>query len=207
MESRDMNLKCGAVILAAGNSSRLGQPKQLVCCGEETLLARTVRIAEEAGCLPIIVVLGYDADHMTSTLTGRSVRIVRNPAWSTGMASSLQAGLAAWSGSAIQNANVLLLVCDQPQIGADDLRELLAIHTSESRQVTAASYAGRLGVPAIFHRNLLQELMAITGDQGARAVIERHKVEAGILPLPAAELDVDLPGDLRLVETRRIRTS
>ena len=183
-------------MLAAGGSSRLGRPKQLIQYDGETLLARAVRLAREAGCQPIIVVLGFEADRMKNALAGCDVVTVVNPAWWGGMASSLRAGVAAWSESAADDSNVLLMVCDQPKVEAEDLRKLLAIHASEKRSITAAAYSGRLGVPAVFRRNMIDELMAVTGDQGARAVIERHANQAGRLDLPTAALDVDWPDDL-----------
>ncbi len=189
--------RCGAVVLAAGGSSRLGRPKQLLLNRGETLLARSVRLAQEAGCAPVIVVLGFEAESMKEALAGCDVLTVVNPNWSDGMASSLHAGIAAWSESASADSNALLLVCDQPQIEAEHLRALLAIHASEERDVTAAAYGGRLGVPAVFRHNMLHELLAVTGDQGARAVIENHATTAGKLDMPEAALDVDWPDDLR----------
>ena len=193
------NRQCGAVVLAAGGSSRLGQPKQLVEWRGETLLARTARIALEAACSPVVVVLGCESGRMQHALAGLDVLTVVNAEWPSGMASSLRTGAAAWSESSPHGTDVLLLVCDQPQVEAEDLRRLLAVHTSQGRDVTASAYSGRLGVPAVFRRNLLDELMAITGDQGARAVIERHRQQAGILDLPTAAIDVDSPGDLQLI--------
>lgn len=203
-EQQSQNQQCCAVVLAAGNSSRLGQPKQLVRYKNETLLVRTIRQAKEAGCSSVIVVLGFEANRMKNALTGWDVQIVMNTKWATGMASSLHAGLAAWSGPAPADSNVLLLLCDQPHVQTDDLRKLLAMHTSQHLDVTAAVYAGRMGVPAVFRRNLVEELMAITGDKGARDVIDRHREKAGTIDLPAAEFDVDSLDDLRHIENRRV---
>jgi len=190
--------RCGAVVLAAGASSRLGQPKQLVRWNGEALVARAARLAREAGCSPVIVVLGYEAERMQAALATGDVQLVVNADWASGMASSLRAGLAAWSEQAVPGSSVLLLVCDQPRIEADRLRELLAVHSSQDRKITAAAYGGRLGVPAVFRRDLLDELMAVRGDRGARAVIECHRSEAATLAMPEAEFDIDSPGDLRV---------
>ena len=190
------DLQCGAVVLAAGGSSRLGEPKQLVRWNGETLLARTVRLAREAGCAPIVVVLGYQAERVQAVLATADVQIVVNTEWASGMASSLRAGAAAWSAQSATGSSVLLMVCDQPRVEAEHLRTLLLRHSKESRKITAAAYAGRLGVPAIFARSMLDELMAATGDSGARAVIERHRSEAATLEMPEAEFDIDSPDDL-----------
>jgi len=192
--------RCAAVILAAGASSRLGQPKQLILLDGESLLHRTARLAIEAGCAPVFVVLGFDADRMRVQLDGLPVEIVINPQWQEGMGSSLRSGMAAVWQTQPESASVLVLVCDQPRLSREHLRDLLTRHNSDRPDrgiaITASAYAGRTGVPAVFSASLFPELLASAGDQGARNVIRAHASEVESVPWPDGELDLDLPGDL-----------
>ncbi|HVT99917.1 MAG TPA: nucleotidyltransferase family protein [Acidobacteriaceae bacterium] len=196
--------RCAAVVLAAGASTRLGQPKQLIRIGSQSLLRRTVRLAIEAGCSPVYVVLGFESDQMTPELTGLAVETVINPAWQQGMGSSLRAGMQALLRAPTQPDAVLLLVCDQPRLTAEHLRELLTWHwaarTKSEIAITASTYAQRNGVPAVFSTKLLPELLAITGDHGARDLIRAHARQVQGIPWAAGEFDIDRPEDLNTIE-------
>jgi molybdenum cofactor cytidylyltransferase len=190
-----------ALILAAGQSSRLGRPKQLVLLDGETLLHRIVRLALEAGCSPVVVVLGADEDACRQVLVdlarvGTEARIdlhiLVNEDWRTGMSTSLRAGLAAIGGP----HSVLVLVSDQVRLTADSLRRLLSKHRAAQVPLTSARYHGKLGVPAIFAPALHPELAAITGDKGARELLATWGDRAAIVDLPEAAADLDTPADL-----------
>jgi molybdenum cofactor cytidylyltransferase len=160
------------IILAAGFSKRLGHPKQLVEIDGETLLARACRIASAVA--PTIVV------------TRREFAVgdaIVNEHAEEGMASSIRLGVAACDG------DVLLMTCDQPHVTSEHLRALIDAHAP----IAATAYAGIAGVPAFFAREFREELLALRGDVGARSVIERHREVVVAIPLPEAELDVDLP--------------
>jgi len=177
-----------AVILAAGSSSRLGQPKQLIEIGGETLLERTVRAAEDAGCWPVVVVLGAEARRVMSQCPLRSVALIVNPAWQEGMASSLRLGVAAvssWDG-------VVVLTCDQPAVTAAHIQALAA-----SGDVAASGYGNRRGVPAYFPAASFPGLERLTGDSGARDLLR----QARVIDLAGGELDIDTEADL--AEARR----
>ena len=171
-----------AVILAAGASTRLGEPKQLVRLGGETLLERAVRVAREAGCEPVVVVLGAEAERVLAACDLRGARVVRNEQWREGMASSVRVGVAAADGA----DGVVLMTCDQPAVTAEHLRALMV-----SGAVTASAYSGRRGVPAYFPASCFAELMRLTGDAGARELLR----EASVIDLPGGELDVDTEAD------------
>lgn len=188
-----MSDQISAVILAAGASKRLGQPKQLIRIQGESLLRRTARFAVQAGCSRVWVVLGYAPDQMRPELGGLPVQMLINAGWSQGMASSLRAGISAAQVSADA---VLLLVCDQVRLTADHLRTLLERHRERHAPITASEYGGRAGVPAIFSARLYPELMQIEEDRGARAVIERHGAETEMVPWPDGALDLDTPEQL-----------
>lgn len=185
-----------AVVLAAGASTRLGKPKQLIEIEGERLLCRTVRLALEAGCAPVFVVLGYEAERMQAELDGLTATAVVNGTWTEGMGSSLRRGMEAVCAMETPPAAVLLLVCDQPRLTVEHLRKLLAEQGADEERITASEYAGRAGVPAVFGRRYFAELLAVEGDRGAREVIQRHTDRIRTVWWPDGERDLDRPEDL-----------
>ena len=185
-------MRIAAVVLAAGASSRLGSPKQLALLGGETLLARAIRAAVEAGCEPVVAVLGAEAELVREQCRLRSVRIVVNDGWAEGMASSIRLGVEAVCG---QVDAAIVMTCDQPAVSSEHLRRLAA---RDGGQITASAYGGRRGVPAYFPAEYFPELMRLRGDQGARELV----AAAEAIELPLGELDVDTPE--RLAAAKRI---
>lgn len=179
-------MNCAAVILAAGASTRLGQPKQLIEYRGETLISRAQRLAYEAGAGPIFVVTGAVEDLPTHA----NATLIHNAEWQTGMASSVRAGVDAL-GKEIDA--VLLLTCDQPAITADHLRALI-LSTAETQAISASAYAHRIGVPAVFPRRFFEQLKTLTGDEGARKLLQSDDVLT--FALPGGEFDIDTPQDL-----------
>lgn len=188
--------RCAAVVLAAGASTRLGQAKQLIEAGGESLLRRTARLALEAGCAPVVVVLGYEAERMRAELSGLSAEVVINAEWPQGMGSSLRCGVEFVCAREHRPENILLLVCDQPRLTVEHLRALVARHAAGGMAITASEYAGRAGVPAMFAAELVPELLQCMGDQGAREVIRRDARRVQAIPWPDGAVDVDRPEDL-----------
>ncbi len=185
-----------AIVLAAGASTRLGHPKQLVKLAGEALVRRAARLALEAECAPVLVVLGACDAPCRAALAGLEVTVLHNALWTAGMASTLRCGMASLSSMPHRPASVLLTVTDQVGLTAESLRSLLAAHAGHDGPATAAVYSGRLGVPAIFRRALFPALLALTGDQGARTLLAQLGSSAAGLPLPEAAADLDTPEDL-----------
>lgn len=183
----------GAVILAAGASSRMGRPKQLLPFRGESLLRRAVRAALGAGCGPVVVVTGAYAEPARGALAGLDVREVWNPRWETGMASSIRAGIQALAGSDAGAA--VLLLCDQPHVTAGVVARLVEGYRRTGRPVVASAYGGSAGVPALFGRPLFDELGRLEGAAGAKQVIGRHAADAHFVPFSGGGVDVDTPGD------------
>lgn len=186
-----------AVVLAAGASRRYGSPKQLARCRGETLVARSVRLAHEAGAEPVCVVLGYRADLIRRVLresgtvpVGTSA--VRNPRWRDGMGRSLACGVRALDRRA---RATLVCLADQPLLEAGDLASLVLAWRASPRSIVAARYAGKIGVPAIFPRARFADLKSLSGDRGAQELLASSNDVLG-LPMPRAEVDVDHPWDL-----------
>jgi len=176
-----------ALILAAGSGRRMGGPKALLAIEGETLLQRAVRVAEAAGCAPLIAVVG---DWDPGPLPG-AVSVIPNLEAAEGMASSIRAGIRALTPGSVA---ALILTVDQPGVDADLLRQLLALASKDTDRPVACAYGGSLGVPAILPRRLFPALLALQGDRGAKAILLREN--AASLPFPEGGQDLDTPADL-----------
>jgi molybdenum cofactor cytidylyltransferase len=180
-----------AVVLAAGGSSRMGRPKQLLPWRGKTLLRHTAEVALEAGCTPVVVVLGALADRFRSDLDVLPVTVVENPDWEYGPGTSIQKGLAA-----VESADaVVFLVCDQPLVDAAHVRRLVDAHRATGRPMVASEYAGTIGVPALFARACFPELEMVAPTAGAKQVLGRHPKAVAAVPFPGGTHDIDTPAD------------
>jgi molybdenum cofactor cytidylyltransferase len=194
-------LGVGAVVLAAGASSRMGSPKQTLQFRGESLLRRAVLAALGARCRPVIVVTGAHSELTRREFEGLDVREVLNTSWETGMASSIRAGVEGLIEEDADVAAAVLLLCDQPHVTAEVISGLVAAHRATGSQVIASTYGGSFGVPALFSRALFAELTRLHGKSGAKEVIQRHAQDAHFLPFPCGEVDVDTRDDFsRLIE-------
>jgi molybdenum cofactor cytidylyltransferase len=194
----------GGIVLAAGGSRRLGASKQLLVLRGEALVRRAARAAVEAGLWPAVVVVGARCDEVRAALAGLPVVTVSNPAFAEGMAGSIRLGLARLVECAPAVRGVVLLACDQPAVVAAHLTALAAAARREGKPIAASAYGGTVGVPALFAAALFPELLALTGDTGARRLLASDAARVTAVPLPHGELDVDTPEDwARAVELAR----
>jgi CTP:molybdopterin cytidylyltransferase MocA len=182
-----------AVVLAAGASMRLGEAKQLAMVGGERLLERAVRVAREAGCAPVVVVLGARAEEIRAACELGDAMVVVNEGWGEGMGSSARTGVRSVMDSSARAEGVVVMTCDQPAVTAKHLRALM-----QPGEAAASGYAGRRGVPAYFPATMFEALMELKGDAGARELLR----EARVVELAGGELDVDTAEGL--VEARRV---
>jgi molybdenum cofactor cytidylyltransferase len=190
-----------ALVPAAGGSRRLGAPKQLLTRDGETLIRRTLRLAAGACGPRTLLVLGAEYPRVLAA-AGEAVRyFVVNERWREGLAGSLTLGLACLPDDC---DGVLVLLADQPLVDEHDLARLTAAWRSRPEAIAASRYGGRvesgddgevLGVPAIFPRRLFPELLALSGDRGARPVIERHRHAVVAVDCAHAAVDIDTPAD------------
>lgn len=186
-----------AIVLAAGGSRRLGQPKQLLVHNGERLLARAIRLASEAGATPVIVVLGAYHQRIREEVTMvRAIPII-NDQWEQGISTSIQAGLGALEEIDSDAEGALILSCDQPRLTAEHLRALVAAFAPcAGASIVASSYADVLGIPAVFPRVVFAELQALRGDKGARALLVDPPCPLIDVPFPGGDIDIDQPRDL-----------
>lgn len=185
----------GAVILAAGGSSRLGQPKQLLPFQGESLLRRAARSAVEAGCTCVTVVAGDARDRIEIELGGTPAIIVGNLEWQRGIGTSVRCGLRHLLSLRPDVDAVILLACDQPFLEAGVITSLIAWHESSGKPIVASSYAGTLGIPALFHRSCFESLLALPEDSGAKILIESRSADVAQMEFEQGAIDIDTPAD------------
>jgi molybdenum cofactor cytidylyltransferase len=179
----------GAVVLAAGAARRYGGPKQVLEHHGVPLVRRTAQAALDAGCAPVVVVVGAHAAETREAISSLPVAIVVNPAWEEGLGASIRCGVGIVAREP-RVTGVLLLLSDQPAVDAKLIERVLA----GGVRTTACAYAGTVGPPALFPRSCFGRLLALTGDRGAKSVL-LDEPEIVRIDWPAGALDVDAPPD------------
>lgn len=191
-------LSLATLLVAAGASRRLGQPKQLVRHRGRPLLAHTLDVALAAGGAPVTVVLGAHADLIRAQLPPlpAGVTFVENPAWAEGMGTSIAHGLQTLLAAHPATTGVLILVCDQPALDTALVKDFITRATVEPAAIVVADYGTGRGPPVYFPQSCFPDLLALRGDLGAKAVLRHHAQLVRTVPFPEGALDLDTPGDL-----------
>lgn len=192
-ETEHIELHC--LVLAAGDSQRLGKPKQLLRIENETLLHRICRQAQAVSPY-VTAVLGAQAAQVTQAIDDLPIMRINNPDWHEGIASSLRAGVLALPATADA---VMVLLCDQATINAGHLQKLAATWQRHPAAIVASAYNDIRGVPVIFPRSEFASLASLAGDKGAQELLLQDNVIN--VDLPAAACDIDTPADIE--ELRR----
>ncbi|MGI4872839.1 MAG: nucleotidyltransferase family protein [Janthinobacterium lividum] len=189
----DPTATVGLLLLAAGSSSRLARPKQLLPYQGHTLLRHAAEVAAASPCRPLVLVTGALHDELLPEIEGLPFHVVRNDAWADGMGGSIAAGLAELETAAeVHNVDaVVVMLCDQPLLTPDIIGELIVQFQATGQPVVASSYAGVQAVPALFSRAVFPQLLALRGASGARELLQQYA------HLPA----VDFPGGATDVDT------
>jgi CTP:molybdopterin cytidylyltransferase MocA len=194
-------MSIAAIVLAGGSSRRLGQPKQLLMQGGETLIERAIRLAMEAGAAPLLAVLGAHREVICAAVEFSHAIVVVNEEWERGLATSIHAGLRALDEMDAHIAGVLVMTCDQPRLTASHLRSLMnAFAEQPEPAIVASAYGGSQGVPAVFPRLAFPGLRKLEGDKGARVLLSQPPCPVIALPFDGGDLDIDLPSDLAHLE-------
>ncbi len=187
----------GIIILAAGGSSRLGRPKQLLLYSGKPLLQHLVQVASATSASKVIVVLGAHEEQIRNAVELHGVQIVTNHNWQEGMASSVRSGINALVETCPQIQAVILMLCDQPYVTTALLNSLAAVHSGTGKKIVASGYNHIPGPPALFHCSIFSELLQLKGDVGARAIIQQHMPDVEMVAFSKGSVDIDTEEDCR----------
>ena len=192
-------MKIGTVILAAGESARMGSPKQLLPFRGKPLIRWMVDAAAGFDRGPSVIVVGAYAPEIRASLgpLPADTVVVENLNWRRGMGSSLRVGLSHLLQAGPDVAAAVFLLCDQPWVNSDTLAALAAEHDRTRLPIVASAYANAMGVPALFFRELFPELLSLPDGQGARAVIQADPSRTARIPFPEGAVDIDTPDAYR----------
>jgi molybdenum cofactor cytidylyltransferase len=193
------------IILAAGNSSRMGQSKQLLKIGDETLLQRAVKTAVEAGVAKIVVVLGADDKVHAESIRDFPVSSVVNEKWESGMGSSLKAGLKFLMANAPSISGVIVMVCDQPLVTSKHIASLISLHHKKAKPLVASRYSNTYGVPALFTKKYFNQILGLGDNEGAKKIIMTHEKDLALMDLPEAAVDLDTVEDLNRFKSGSVK--
>jgi len=160
------------LILAAGESSRMGQDKALLTYGDRTFLEIIVATLHEAGMERVVVVLGHHAEQIQGAVTLEGAEIVINRDYARGQTSSLQAGLRALESPSLEA--VVLCLVDHPLVSADTVRRLISSFRQSGAPVVIPTFRNQRGHPVVIGRALFEELKSLSPDEGANTVIRKH---------------------------------
>ena len=192
-ETAGDRVQLGAILLAAGGSSRLGQSKQLVEIDAEPLVVRQAKLLLDLKPATVVVVCGAEGQTIESALAVVPVRVIHNPDWRRGMGHSLACAIRAMP-ERVRAA--LVLLCDQWRLTPGDIASLIDAWTPDPNAAIAAAYEDTLGVPAILPRAMFERLSRLEGEVGARKILRRWKGAVRTVPMPNASVDIDSPSDL-----------
>ena len=191
-----METDIAIVILAAGKSARLGQPKQLLPFKGKSLISHCVDIARKV-VGDVVVVTGAERKRVESEIKNSGVEIVYNPEWEEGMASSIRSGLTYVTEKNPDISGVLFMVCDQPFVTVDLLHKLINEKVLSANDIIACCYSEVAGTPVLFDKSIFSELMGLTGDVGARKIIIKNKGRMSTVDFPLGNVDMDTADDYK----------
>ncbi|MFZ1060841.1 MAG: nucleotidyltransferase family protein [Candidatus Rokuibacteriota bacterium] len=180
------------IVLAAGLSLRMGRPKLLLDWGGKPVVRRAVERVKAGGVDEIVIVLGHEGQAIREALKGLPVRFVENPEPEAGQASSIACGVSALGPAA---SAVLIALGDQPALPPEVIPRLLQTFRETGKPIVAPLYRGVQGNPVLFAAAVFPELRALTGDRGARSVVEKDPARVALV-----SFDLPMPADLDTFE-------
>jgi molybdenum cofactor cytidylyltransferase len=188
----------GIVILAAGSSTRLGQPKQLLIFKGSSLIKRVAKIALEISH-KVVVVTGFQSKKVQAELSGLPLIVVQNDSFGEGIASSIRVGVGALIENFKSLKGVIFLVCDQPYLSQNALTELIQSAHETSKGIIASAYGGTTGIPVLFHKSFFERLLNLKGDMGAKKLIQENLKDMATIDFREGDVDIDTIEDYEAV--------
>lgn len=186
----------GIIILAAGQSSRLGNPKQLLKDREgQSLIRRVCTLSLTIGVKKTFVILGYQHKIISEEISDLNIVNLHNENWETGIASSIKLGVVTIQNDYPEIEALIFLVCDQPYINKELIQSIIDQYHLTKKPVVASQYQNIPGTPALFHRSFFPLLMQLDGDRGAGKMIKDHLDQVSLVPFGAGIFDIDTRSD------------
>lgn len=185
----------GIIILAAGNSSRLGQPKQLLRYKDTTFLEYIIGEASVIKEAAVIVVTGANHELIEKEIDASKIKIAFNPDWELGMSSSINTGLNKALQLFPEIEKCILAVCDQPFVSHSIFENLITEYHKTKKGIVASSYAETVGTPVLFAKEYFDELLRLKGQEGAKKIINRFLEDTASIPFEKGNIDIDTEED------------
>ena len=185
---------CAVLVLAAGSSSRMGRPKQLLPWGEVTILQSAINNAIASTFGKVVVVLGAHSEAIQKILPSDVITVV-NPEWQNGMGSSIACGMKYLLESKTKSTAVLITLGDQPLIDSEYLNSMLSTFRENEREIVATDYNGSAGVPALFGPKYFQQLAKLDAKFGAKELLARNIFDIHLLDAGSKTADIDTEDD------------
>ncbi|WP_319423396.1 nucleotidyltransferase family protein [Pleurocapsa sp. FMAR1] len=183
------------ILLAAGESRRMGTPKQLLSYKGNSLIRHAVTEAVKSNCDRIIVVLGANCDRISGEISDLPICVTYNTQWQQGMSTSIATGIKALLQMKVNSEAIIIALADQPFINAQVYNRLIERYCQNQLKAVASNYSDTLGVPALFDRTLIPELLKMKQKGGAKQILNQYSDRAFNLDLPEAAVDIDTPAD------------
>jgi molybdenum cofactor cytidylyltransferase len=181
------------IILAAGQSSRMGQPKQLLVYESITLLERTLQVASEVAGDNVCVVIGANATLILQQVPKVAGMCVFNDKWKDGMGTSIALGLQSILNLYPAIKTVIIMAADQPFVTSEHLKQMIRHKEESGKPIVASAYQDAVGIPALFDQTFFKDLLDLETDKGAKDIILSHDQQVARLALPGGEIDIDTP--------------
>jgi molybdenum cofactor cytidylyltransferase len=184
----------GLIILAAGESSRLGFPKQTLLYKGKTLIEIAIEAGLKSKCGQVTVVLGANVEIIWAGIKQYAVNILYNPNWAEGMASSIKLAINNLQGNPEIDSAIIML-CDQPFVSRAIIDNLLYKQQETGKKIIACTYNDTTGVPVLFSRSLFAELLLLQGREGAKKLLNNHPQDIATIPFEKGSIDIDTLAD------------
>lgn len=191
-------MKIAILIVAAGESKRLGRPKQLVSYKGKTLLYHTIRECLETEVKDVYLVLGANKEEIETQIVISDCTVVYNENWKKGMGESIASGVK----KIVEKEDydgIIITVGDQPFLSSKILNRLIEKAKKEKKPIIISKYKEGAGPPSFFDKEYFSELMELSTDEGAKGVIKKYKEEVLFISFEQGDIDIDTPEDLRFI--------
>ena len=182
------------LLLAAGESSRLGTPKQLLQYKDKPLLQHSIDLTRTLG-LETVLVMGAFSEQILAQVDTYDIKIVQNENWHEGLASSVRSGL---EGALMANPEmeaVILMLCDQPLLTLDIIEKMIDKYLDSGLPIVHCDYGETTGPPTLFHQSMFPNLLQLQGHEGAKKVVKTYPDKVALVDFPDGKWDIDTMED------------